>query len=108
MMSYIIVNKEWCKGCELCVVACPKKIIALEDGFNSQGYHPAKLIDADKCTGCKGNDIIFQPRHQLKAGGDIIPCRRGASCCNSKYPARRARTGKYLCIAGRLFSGSKG
>ncbi|OGW49398.1 MAG: tungsten formylmethanofuran dehydrogenase [Nitrospirae bacterium RBG_19FT_COMBO_42_15] len=51
-MSYIIVNKEWCKGCELCVVACPKKIIALEEGFNSQGYHPAKLIDADKCTGC--------------------------------------------------------
>ncbi len=51
-MSYIIVNKEWCKGCELCVVACPKKIIALEEGFNSQGFHPAKLIDADKCTGC--------------------------------------------------------
>ncbi|MBI3353455.1 MAG: 4Fe-4S binding protein [Nitrospirae bacterium] len=51
-MSYIVVKKEWCKGCELCIFACPKKIIELDEEFNNQGYHPAKLIDADKCTGC--------------------------------------------------------
>ncbi len=51
-MSYIIVNKEWCKGCEICVVPWLEEIMAFEDEFNTQGYHPAKLIDADKCTGC--------------------------------------------------------
>lgn len=52
-MARIIVNKERCQGCELCVNACPKKIIALDkDEINSKGYHPAKLMDEEKCSGC--------------------------------------------------------
>ena len=52
-MAKIIVKEETCKGCELCVNACPRKIIALaKDKINSKGYHPAKLLDESKCTGC--------------------------------------------------------
>ncbi|NLA76739.1 MAG: 4Fe-4S dicluster domain-containing protein [Clostridiales bacterium] len=52
-MAKITVNEERCKGCELCVAACPKHIIALTAGaLNSKGYHPAGVEEMDKCTGC--------------------------------------------------------
>ena len=45
-MARIIVREEVCKGCEMCVNACPKKIIRLsKDRINAKGYHPAELID---------------------------------------------------------------
>ena len=48
----IVVNETYCKGCELCVSACPQHVIGLaEDHITSKGYHPATLI-ADGCTGC--------------------------------------------------------
>jgi len=51
-MAKIIVNENLCKGCELCVKACPRGIIALSDRINAKGYHPAELLDESKCTGC--------------------------------------------------------
>ena len=51
-MAKIIVNEFYCKGCELCVKACPKGIIALSPRINEKGYHPAELTDEAKCTGC--------------------------------------------------------
>ena len=52
-MARIIVDEKLCKGCEMCVNACPRKIIALaNDKINTKGYHPAQLLDETKCTGC--------------------------------------------------------
>lgn len=52
-MAKITVDENLCKGCEMCVNACPKKIIALAiDRINKKGYHPASLTDAEKCIGC--------------------------------------------------------
>lgn len=52
-MAKIIVKEDTCKGCELCVNACPRHIIALaKDKINGKGYHPAQLLDESKCTGC--------------------------------------------------------
>lgn len=48
----IQVNELYCKGCELCVSACPKGVLALAmDRLTPKGYHPAELI-AEGCTGC--------------------------------------------------------
>ena len=48
----IEVNELYCKGCELCVSACPKDVIALDmDRLTPKGYHPATLI-SEGCTGC--------------------------------------------------------
>jgi 2-oxoglutarate ferredoxin oxidoreductase subunit delta len=42
---------DTCKGCELCIEACPQESLALSPGINKQGYHYAVLIK-DNCTGC--------------------------------------------------------
>jgi len=40
-----------CKGCELCIDACPQESLQLSPKINAQGYHYAVLIK-DNCTGC--------------------------------------------------------
>jgi 2-oxoglutarate ferredoxin oxidoreductase subunit delta len=51
-MAKVTFNEERCKGCELCVGACPKQIIRLADHFNSKGYRPAAVAEPEKCIGC--------------------------------------------------------
>ncbi|HBL41254.1 MAG TPA: 2-oxoacid:acceptor oxidoreductase [Ruminococcaceae bacterium] len=52
-MGKITIDENICKGCEMCVNACPKKIIALaKDKINAKGYHPAQCVEPEKCTGC--------------------------------------------------------
>lgn len=47
----IIIDIEKCKGCELCVAACPQKTLELSRKINSKGYHYIVKIK-DNCTGC--------------------------------------------------------
>ncbi len=47
----VAVNIEECKGCKLCVVACPVDVLHLADSFNTHGYSPAEY-DGEGCTGC--------------------------------------------------------
>lgn len=51
-MAKVTFDSETCKGCGLCVGACPKKIVALSDELNNRGYHPAHVTDSEKCIGC--------------------------------------------------------
>lgn len=51
-MAKVTFNEERCKGCGLCVTACPKNIIALQEKINSKGYHPAGVKQMDQCIGC--------------------------------------------------------
>ena len=49
----ISFDSTLCKGCGLCVEACPQKIIAIDKGnINSKGYNPAFVEDQDKCRQC--------------------------------------------------------
>jgi 2-oxoglutarate ferredoxin oxidoreductase subunit delta len=45
------IDIETCKGCELCVEACPQESLALSRNINKKGYHYAVQIQ-DNCTGC--------------------------------------------------------
>ena len=52
-MSKVAIKEELCKGCELCVNACPKGILKLaEDKINAKGYHPASVTNEKECTQC--------------------------------------------------------
>ena len=44
---------DHCKGCELCVGACPKHVLELDmTAVNRLGHHPIRLTDAHACTSC--------------------------------------------------------
>jgi Pyruvate/2-oxoacid:ferredoxin oxidoreductase delta subunit len=45
------VDEDECKGCGLCVEACPPKAIALGERLNHYGYRTASYSGAG-CTGC--------------------------------------------------------
>lgn len=52
-MAKVTFREERCKGCRLCVNACPKKIVIIrEDVLNAKGYHPAGVVETEKCIGC--------------------------------------------------------
>ncbi len=45
------IDIETCKGCELCIEACPQDSLQMSKEINNKGYHYAVLIQ-DNCTGC--------------------------------------------------------
>jgi 2-oxoglutarate ferredoxin oxidoreductase subunit delta len=49
------IDEEECKGCGLCVEACPPKVISLGDHLNHYGYRTAVYAG----TGCTGCGICF-------------------------------------------------
>ncbi len=51
-MATVTFNESICKGCGLCVTACPKHIVVLKKELNVKGYHPAGVTDAESCIGC--------------------------------------------------------
>jgi 2-oxoglutarate ferredoxin oxidoreductase subunit delta len=59
----LVVDVEACKGCELCIDACPPGVLAMGDAVNARGYRYPVLVPG--CTGCKAcsqicPDFVFQ------------------------------------------------
>lgn len=52
-MPGIRIDKEYCKGCELCVKACPMQIISMSKKINLKGYFYAQLHEPSRCIGCR-------------------------------------------------------
>jgi 2-oxoglutarate ferredoxin oxidoreductase subunit delta len=48
----VVVNIERCKGCDLCVVACPCNVLELSKEVNSKGYNYSQMKNPDECIGC--------------------------------------------------------
>ncbi len=52
-MSHIVIDKEKCKACYLCVKECPKNLIKVGEETNSLGNHVIKFDDPNhECLGC--------------------------------------------------------
>ncbi len=52
-MPGITIDKDHCKGCELCVQACPQRILAMSKDITVRGYYYAQLADPSRCIGCR-------------------------------------------------------
>ena len=49
--GWVEVHEEECKGCGLCVEACPVCGMKLSDRLNGHGYHFGEY-EGHGCTGC--------------------------------------------------------
>ncbi len=57
--GYLKLNMDKCKGCELCVSVCPKKILRIHDKeVNQMGYHPISVSHMELCIGCANCAMI--------------------------------------------------
>ena len=60
-MAKLTFETDLCKGCGLCVDACPKKILRIaRERINQKGHSPAELTDPAACIGC-GSCAIMCP-----------------------------------------------
>jgi 2-oxoglutarate ferredoxin oxidoreductase subunit delta len=59
----VTVDAERCKGCELCIPACPPDVLAMSTEVNHMGYRFPQLFAG--CTGCAAclyvcPDFVFE------------------------------------------------
>ena len=47
-----VFNGEKCKACEMCIEACPKKILELSGTVNHKGYRVIHCNNEAACIGC--------------------------------------------------------
>jgi 2-oxoglutarate ferredoxin oxidoreductase subunit delta len=46
----VTIDRDACKGCEICVKACPPDVLFMSREVNEAGYHYPVLVEG--CTGC--------------------------------------------------------
>jgi len=46
------IDREMCKGCTLCIRACPLKVLETDTEPNKSGSYPSKPVNTEKCIAC--------------------------------------------------------
>jgi 2-oxoglutarate ferredoxin oxidoreductase subunit delta len=54
----IVVHRQYCKGCGLCVRVCPGGKLRLRDEPDRRGVRPVVADSRTNCTGCRQCVII--------------------------------------------------
>jgi 2-oxoglutarate ferredoxin oxidoreductase subunit delta len=51
--NIVRIDKERCKGCNLCITVCSRGIVKPSKNLNLKGFHYAVIQSENNCTGCK-------------------------------------------------------
>ncbi|PZM96672.1 MAG: ferredoxin [Actinobacteria bacterium] len=52
----VVIDKDRCKGCELCIDACPPRVLVMSTEVNAMGYRYPQLTPG--CTGCTACHLV--------------------------------------------------
>lgn len=65
----VVVIKERCKGCGICVAVCQTEVLELSQEKNSRGIHYPEVVKKDQCLNC-GLCEMFCPDFAIWAASD--------------------------------------
>lgn len=54
----IIVNDDWCKGCNICIERCPVDALEESDKLNRRGVRPPQLKQDNNCNYCRLCELL--------------------------------------------------
>ncbi|MCB2064111.1 MAG: 4Fe-4S dicluster domain-containing protein [Novosphingobium sp.] len=66
----LVIDVERCKGCELCIPACPPGVLTMSEQGNKMGYlYPELSPGCTGCTACQQvcPDFVFEVYKYKKA-----------------------------------------
>jgi 2-oxoglutarate ferredoxin oxidoreductase subunit delta len=49
----VYIDREICKGCQLCIYYCPKDVFEVGEEINDKGFVIPKVTHGDHCIKCK-------------------------------------------------------
>jgi len=58
----VVIDAERCKGCELCIPACPPGVLSMSAELNSTGFrYPLLVLGCTACQACREicPDFVF-------------------------------------------------
>lgn len=72
-MIKLVIDRDRCKGCGLCIAVCPRQHLRPSESINEAGYHPVEECAESRCSGCglcalMCPDIVFSI-YRVKEGG---------------------------------------
>jgi 2-oxoglutarate ferredoxin oxidoreductase subunit delta len=56
----VVIDRELCKGCLLCIRACPARVLERDGALNSSGSYPSFPARPELCVAC-GNCYAVCP-----------------------------------------------
>ena len=48
----VVIDKDRCKGCGLCIATCPNQVLAFSGDLNKSGYNVVYMEHPEACVGC--------------------------------------------------------
>jgi 2-oxoglutarate ferredoxin oxidoreductase subunit delta len=48
-LKAIVINRDWCKGCGICIALCPKKVLDLDGSDKAVAIRPVDCICCRMC-----------------------------------------------------------
>jgi len=57
-MAKIYINENYCKGCNLCIYFCPKKVLETSDKLNKAGAPLPVVVHIEDCNACGACELF--------------------------------------------------